>query len=869
MNKLYTRVKETPSASEGCSIWGFREEHSRESSREESHEGSFGGRHATGYHTVFDDPFMRFGGASSAQHAHGGAPSGVFRGVPQSGVNGDRFNNNLKTTEVRRYANVVDQIPDFPVLLRHQQGVCKYLDKYHNLLRGFMITHEMGTGKTITAVFALNVLKKHYPDRKLLVIAPKALHVNFSDTIKRFQSELSYTPDEVAYVSSNASNFFDQLMLSHSTPQYAALYKKGKLGIDDEKLFDGKLVVIDEAHNFFSNAANAKHVIKREGSQVQDYSQAERVYNLIMAADAPKIVYMSGTPIANTPFEFAIAANMLKGWTGSGSRRTTVFPEEHSRFNEYFVNENGVGMKNMKEFQARIYGCGSFYGKDYYSEETRALFPAFTRHIEYVPMGELQFKKYIDKAVDLEGLKAKREGKFKLEVERWEKERDRKYADAMFRISLRQISNVFTPPGYEAESYAKLPLKEKEAIAKYFLGDVASYSPKIFELVKKLEASGFGTGEGATKSTPSSANAGPNSANAGPKTVIYSHFTTTLEFIKIYLRSKGIAFGTVTGEDSAEDRAVAVKRFNDPKSDHNLMIISSAGAEGLDLKGVRAVHILEPHYNLNRIEQIETRGVRFQSHHHLPEGERHVDIYLYICTFGEISPETRKGLSETATEAQLDYILGKPSVDVDLYQKSIEKKKTYNDLIACIKRAAVDCYNYRPENECVNAKMVNKPLYELNIPYDISINGYEQAGNVNETKSMMRLYAPDGLSFVYKKTVSPQGVFSYEPMAKFHGDELAPITGAVMGEAGYHLNQFKKNPEGYKPVFYEQEAPLTEASRDLVKGEKDYWGQEGGPEGTTEGFGGNRQEEDLGVIESMFGGAPAWASSTGDSSLDW
>ena len=861
MNKLYTRVKESSitERTSGC---------------------SFGGRHVTGYHTVFDDPAMRFGGGATqgshggaTQGSRGGATQGSHGGAAQGGprvpgaVNGDRFNNNLKTTEVRRYANIVDQLKDFPVLLRHQQGVCKYLDNYHNLLRGFMITHEMGTGKTITAVFALNVLKKHYPDRKLLVIAPKALHVNFRDTIKRFQAELSYTPDEVAYVSSNASNFYDQLMLAHSTPQYAALYKKGKLSIDNEKLFDEKLVVIDEAHNFFSNIANAKHIIKRGEAQLAEYSQAERVYNLILAADAPKIVYMTGTPIANTPFEFAIAANMLKGWTGSGSRRTTVFPEEHSRFNDYFINENGVGMKNMKEFQARIYGCGSFYGKDYYSPETRELFPTFSRHIEYIPMGELQFKKYIDKAIELEGLKSKREGKFKLEVERWEKERDQKYADAMFRISLRQISNVFTPPGYTAESYPKLPLKEKEAIANYFLDDIASYSPKIFELVRKLEASGFGNSQGSSQGSQGSRDSqgskgSQGSANAGPKTVIYSHFTTTLEFIKIYLRSKGIAFGTVTGEDSAEDRAIAVKKFNDPKSGHNLMIISSAGAEGLDLKGVRAVHILEPQYNLNRIEQIETRGVRFQSHIHLPEGERHVEIYLYVCVFGNVKNLTET-LKDVASEAQLEYILGKPSVDVDLYQKSIEKKKTYNDLIACIKKAAVDCYNYRPENECVNAKMVNKPLYELNIPYDISINGYEQAERVNETKSMMRLYAPEGLSFVYKRTKTPQGTFVYEPMAKFHGDELAPITGATMGEAGYHLNQFQKNPEGYKPIFYEQAAPLVEGSRDLVKGEKDYWGNPA----EEAVLGGSYNEDE--PIESMFGGAPAWMTSSGDSSLDW
>lgn len=823
----------------------------------------FGGRHVTGYSSVLDDPWY-FGGRDDDRD---NVWNSNFGGAPNSR---DAFNNNLKTVEVRRFANVMDQLDGYEPLRTHQNNPCKYLDQYHKQLRGFMLTHEMGTGKTPTAVFALDVLKKHYPDRKILVIAPKALHQNFTDTIVKFQKHLRFGPNEVAYVSSNASNFFDQLMVAHTTPQRAALYKKNKASFVDEKLFDNFIVIVDEAHNLFSNIANAKHVIKRSEAQLSEFTQAERVYNLILAADDPKIVYMSGTPIANTPFEFAIATNMIKGWVTTGrpggqgrndsgssnNNRTTIFPEEHSKFNEYFINETGVGMKNMKEFQSRIYGIGSFYGKDYYNEETKALFPTFSRNVEYVTMGELQFKRYMIKAIELEGLKMQRKGDFKLEVERWEKERDLKYADAQFRISLRQIANVFTPPGYEAESYGKLPVKEKEKIAKHFLEDIQSYSPKILKLVEHLEASSrVKTNQEGQQDNNS------NDLVTFPKTVIYSHFTTTIEFIRIYLRHKGIKFGTVTGDDSAEERAQSVRQFNDPKSGYDVMIISSAGAEGLDLKGVRYVHILEPQYNLNRIEQVETRGVRFMSHSHLPENERHVEIYLYVCIFGKYNLDS---LKEEASATQIDYILGKPSVDADLYQKSIQKKKTYNDLINCIKRSAVDCYNYRPENECINAKMINKPLYELNIPYDISINGFEMASRVNETKSMMRLYpkGDSGISFVFKRDKRPNGVFFYEPIAKFEAPTKLSDGGvssaAAMNEARFNLDAFEKKPEAYNAVFYEQDIPLVDETKDLVKTDRDYWGQEKGenlPPKFGGGYGGDDDQED---------GPDNWVDSTAD-----
>lgn len=749
----------------------------------------------------------------------------------------DNFNNNLKTGEVRRFANAIDQIQDYPVLRKHQNNVCKYLDRYHGQLRGFMLTHEMGTGKTPTAVFALDVLKKHYPDRKLLVIAPKALHENFRATIERFQDSIThYGPEDVAFVSSNAPNFFDQLMLAHATPQQAKLFKNNKSTYIPEKHFDKFLVIIDEAHNLFSNIANAKHVIKREGAQLEEYTRAERVYNLIMAADDPKIVYMSGTPIANSPFEFAIAANMFKGWitsggsSGSGSgkegrvSRTTVFPEEHSKFNEYFINESGVGMKNMKEFQSRIYGCGSFYGKDYYDPETQALYPRFTRKVEYVPMGDLQFTRYVVKAIELENLKMERKGDFKLEVERWEKERDLKYADAQFRISLRQISNVFTPPGYDAKTYAKLPSAEKKKIADFFLDDIATYSPKIKAVVDKLEAD----------MVPGKKEGAPGVLQA--KTIVYSHFVTTIEFFKIFLQSKKIAFGTVTGDDSAEERNAAVERFNDPQSGYNLMIISSAGAEGLDLKGVRNVHILEPQYNLNRIEQVETRGVRFKSHFHLPEQERHVNIYLYICTFGGKKAEDFSG-DPSVSQKQVEYILSKPSVDVDLYQKSVQKKKTYNDLIECIKRSAVDCYNYRPENECINAVPMNKPLYELNIPYDISSGGYKVDTSISGAtglRPMMRLFtkvADSGESYVFKK-VTPvtsstnsgkdKGPHTWEPVAEFNGVNLVSTAGSILNKARFHLDGYLKKPDAYTAVFYESDAPMVDSTVDLTP--KNSWG---------------------------------------------
>ena len=59
--------------------------------------------------------------------------------------------------------------------------------------------------------------------------------------------------------------------------------------------------------------------------------------------------------------------------------------------------------------------------------------------------------------------------------------------------------------------------------------------------------------------------------------------------------------------------------------------ITSAGAEGLSLKCVRGVHIMEPYWNSVRTQQVKGRAVRICSHMDLPKEEQNVSIYTY-CT---------------------------------------------------------------------------------------------------------------------------------------------------------------------------------------------------------------------------------------------
>lgn len=75
------------------------------------------------------------------------------------------------------------------------------------------------------------------------------------------------------------------------------------------------------------------------------------------------------------------------------------------------------------------------------------------------------------------------------------------------------------------------------------------------------------------------------------------------------------------------DLATNPDNFNGSKV--KVILISQAGSEGLDFKFIRQVHILDPWYNMNRIEQIIGRAVRTCSHKLLPFLMRNVELYLY------------------------------------------------------------------------------------------------------------------------------------------------------------------------------------------------------------------------------------------------
>ena len=115
--------------------------------------------------------------------------------------------------------------------------------------------------------------------------------------------------------------------------------------------------------------------------------------------------------------------------------------------------------------------------------------------------------------------------------------------------------------------------------------------------------------------------------------IVYSNYLANgILPLTIHLDKSKISYSIYFGEQTEEKRNKIIDKYNQRKTD--VLLITSAGSESLDLKNTRSIHIMEPHWNESKINQIIGRAIRFDSHAKLPETERTVEIVRWISVFG-------------------------------------------------------------------------------------------------------------------------------------------------------------------------------------------------------------------------------------------
>jgi SNF2 family DNA or RNA helicase len=312
-----------------------------------------------------------------------------------------------------------------------------------------------------------------------------------------------------------------------------------------------------------------------------------KLYKALKGSEAKKRVLLTGTPIYNDPSDIAKLINVAAG--------KTILPERKPEFEKEFIAQKTV----FPTLAHRILGVSpgqelSVKNKDY----LRAVFkkmidyhagnaegmPEVSKEVVRVPMHEKQQQLYKAMMKELPWY-------LRMKVSAGLPP-DKKELDKLipFLSGARMISN--TTSGFTKD--------EKDIV-----------SPKVEQAFKFFK----------------------ENIDKDPtyKGLIYSNYLKSgVEPYKKLLDANKIPYGEFTGEINDKIRQQLVNDYNANKL--KALIVSSAGGEGLDLKGTRLVQLLEPHFNNEKIKQVIGRAARYKSHEALDPEKRKVLIQSYLSS---------------------------------------------------------------------------------------------------------------------------------------------------------------------------------------------------------------------------------------------
>jgi hypothetical protein len=157
-----------------------------------------------------------------------------------------------------------------------------------------------------------------------------------------------------------------------------------------------------------------------------------------------------------------------------------------------------------------------------------------------------------------------------------------------------------------------------------------------------------------------------------------------------------------------------------------IFMITASGAEGINLKNTRYVHIVEPYWHMVRIEQVIGRARRICSHQDLPEELRTIEVFLYMSVLSEEQITGEKtGAAIKADMSKLVPNKGPVSEDRTVYDRytrtllkagaiittdqmlfenALRKDRVSHQILTAVKETAMDCDLYSEGHKEENFK---------------------------------------------------------------------------------------------------------------------------------------------------------------------
>ena len=476
-------------------------------------------------------------------------------------------------------------LPPLPVTLRRHQQ--KLVARIVRERKNVLFIAGTGSGKTISAIVSgLGLLVSGDIDG-VHIVTPKSVRGQFEAEVQRIVPATWSS----AFVLTTHAMYFNANEWPYTNTAR-------------------KLLVIDEAH---SAMATTIHLTPHT-QEPRDGKMA--FYAIEAARKAERVLLLTATPLKNSPTELF---NLL----------AAVRQVSHTEFTQWVQPWRKVMLRQYKAFVRK--GSKQALAK---TNQTLGLYAQqIAPVLQFARTSREGFPKQIDLPVHLimdptylklyNAAEADETEAFVQELQKREAKRQatKVKGRTQKRTSAAPLQYLFDPNSVNA-FYSKL----RQAVNGYTKDVVSS---KIEYTVKTLAAC----------------------HRKGRRALAYSHFLNGgLHLVERKLREEyHVPYASIIGSTSAVDRQRYVKEMNDDSNDLHILLISEAGSEGLDLKGIRDVILLEPHFHEAVAHQVIGRAVRYESHAKLPPDERDVTVHRVL-----LSKPTTTGRRWEEVEARND-----------------------------------------------------------------------------------------------------------------------------------------------------------------------------------------------------------------------
>ena len=428
--------------------------------------------------------------------------------------------------------------------------------------------------------------------------------------------------------------------------------------------FSNRVIIIDEVHNV------------REGEDGFDKIVTPILLQVIQTAENIKLVLLSATPMFNEASEIVWLINLLL----ANDKRPLLQPSD------FFSSSGKLTTEGREKLRTYARGYISYMqGENPFTFPLR-LYPSIN--------GDTRIQKSPPK-LDIKGVKiAKAQRLSKLElIESHLSPTQLKMlnynadiTDEQTNTQLIQVSNVIFPN----ETYGTNGIKGafnktgnqysyKSANLQFFSQDhIAGYAPKIktiVDYIKKCQGICFVYSyfidSGIIPMAMALEHIGFARYN-GPR-LLSGIQPQPKPFL---INGKQACYSIISARKELTtdfDGDIAMARSDKNVDGEIIKVIlgTSVAAEGLDLKCIREMHMMDPWYHLNKMEQIIGRGIRNCSHINLPPSMRNVTLYHHICV-NKDSPNE--------------------SIDERIYRIAENKQVHIDEVESLLKSVAIDCH---------------------------------------------------------------------------------------------------------------------------------------------------------------------------------